>query len=81
VNLPFGALAMGLVVRGFAAYFLERATLIDGIVVAPTRIGALTIRGVELAPEHRLAGFVLLAILVSMAGIWLSSRLSVDAAG
>jgi putative membrane protein len=80
VNLPFGALAMGLVVRGFAAYFLERATLIDGIVVAPTRIGALTIRGVELAPEHRLGGFVLLAILVSMAGISLSSRLSVDAA-
>ncbi|APE95904.1 DUF373 family protein [Halodesulfurarchaeum formicicum] len=76
LNLPFGALAMGLVVRGFAAYFLERAAIIDGIVLEPTRIGAITIRGLTLSPEHRLAGFVLLGILVSLLGIGLTSRLT-----
>ncbi len=75
VNLPFGALAMGLVVRGFSAYFLERADLIEGIVIEPTSIGAITIRGVTLAPEHRLAAFVLFGIVVSLGGIWLASRL------
>jgi putative membrane protein len=78
LNLPFGALAMGLVVRGFSAYFLERADLIGGITVAPTRVGAITIRGVTLAPEHRLGVFVLLAIVVSLLGIWLASRLSTE---
>ncbi len=80
LNLPFGALAMGLVVRGFAAYFLERADLIGGIVVEPTSIGALTIRGLTLAPEHRLGAFVLLGILVSLGGIWVATRLSTDSA-
>ncbi|MGM0371477.1 MAG: DUF373 family protein [Halobacteriota archaeon] len=78
LNLPFGALAMGLVVRGFAAYFLERAAIIDGIVLEPTRLGAITIRGLTLSPEHRLAGFVLLGIFVSLLGIGLTSRLSHD---
>lgn len=78
LNLPFGALAMGLVVRGFAAYFLERANLIDGIVIEPTSIGAITIRGVTMAPEHRLGVFVLLGIVVSLLGIWLASRLSTE---
>ena len=78
LNLPFGALAMGLVVRGFAAYFLERAELIEGIAIEPTSIGAITIRGLTLAPEHRLGVFVLLGILVSLIGIWLASRLSTE---
>ncbi|MFB6085442.1 MAG: DUF373 family protein [Halodesulfurarchaeum sp.] len=78
LNLPFGALAMGLVVRGFSAYFLERANLIEGIVIEPTNIGAITIQGIALAPEHRLAGFVLLGILVSLIGIWVASRLSTE---
>ncbi|MFW5922719.1 MAG: DUF373 family protein [Halodesulfurarchaeum sp.] len=78
LNLPFGVLAMGLVVRGFSAYFLERADLIGGIVVEPTNIGAITIRGITLAPEHRLGGFVLLGIVVSLIGIWLASRLSTE---
>ncbi|MFB6110655.1 MAG: DUF373 family protein, partial [Halodesulfurarchaeum sp.] len=80
LNLPFGALAMGLVVRGFSAYFLERAKLIESISLGPARIGAITIRGLTLAPEHRLAGFVVLGILVSLLGIWISSRLSTDGA-
>jgi putative membrane protein len=78
LNLPFGALAMGLVVRGFAAYFLERANLINGIVIEPTSIGAITVRGVTMAPEHRLGVFVLLGIVVSLLGIWLASRLSTE---
>lgn len=76
LNLPFGALAMGLVVRGFSAYFLERATFIDAIVIEPTSLGALTIRGLTLAPEHRLGVFVLLGIVVSLVGIWVASKVS-----
>ena len=79
LNLPFGALAMGLVARGFAGYFLERAELIGGIAVDPTRLGALQLRGVTLAPEHRLGVFVLLGVLVSLVGIWVASRWSTDA--
>jgi len=76
LNLPFGALAMGLVVRGFSAYFLERATFIDAIVIEPTSLGALTIRGLTLAPEHRLGVFVLMGIVVSLVGIWVASKVS-----
>ncbi|MFW5965233.1 MAG: DUF373 family protein, partial [Halodesulfurarchaeum sp.] len=74
LNLPFGALAIGLIVRGFAGYFLERAALIESIAISPTRLGAITIRGLTLPAEHRLAVFVLVALLVSVVGIWLSSR-------
>lgn len=78
LNLPFGAIAMGLVIRGFSAYFLERATLIESLGLRATSVGAITIEGFTLTPEERLAGFVVLGVLVSLAGIRISSYLSTE---
>jgi len=78
LNLPFGAIAMGLVIRGFSAYLLERAALIPAIAVSTTRLGAITVRGFSLTPEERLAGFVVLGVLVSLAGIRISTYLSTE---
>ena len=78
LNLPFGAIAMGLVIRGFSAYFLERANLIDSIGFATSRLGAITIRGFTMTPEERLAVFVVLGVLVSLAGIRISTYLSTE---
>ena len=78
LNLPFGAIAMGLVIRGFSAYLLERANLISPIEVASTSLGAISISGFTLTPEERLAGFVVLGVLVSLAGIRISTYLSTE---
>lgn len=78
LNLPFGAIAMGLVIRGFSAYLLERADLIPSIAVSTTKFGALTVQGFALTPEERLAGFVVLGVLVSLAGIRISTYLSTE---
>ncbi|WP_435097790.1 DUF373 family protein [Halarchaeum sp. P4] len=72
LNLPFGVVAVGLVVRGFTAYFVERADAI-----APFRTPPLPLAGtVVLTPEERLATFVLLGVLVSLVGIRVSSHLA-----
>jgi putative membrane protein len=76
LNLPFGVLAVGLVIRGFSGYFIERAGFIEGPVVPTTQIGAATIHGFSLTPEEHLAVFVVLGVLVSLAGIRISSYLS-----
>ncbi|MFB6095233.1 MAG: DUF373 family protein [Halodesulfurarchaeum sp.] len=78
LNLPFGAIAMGLVIRGFSAYFLERGTLISSLGTNGVRVGAISIRGFALTPEERLALFVVLGVLVSLAGIRISSYLSTE---
>ncbi|MFW6003391.1 MAG: DUF373 family protein [Halanaeroarchaeum sp.] len=76
LNLPFGVLAVGLVVRGFSGYFIERAGYVDGMSVPPIRLGAATVRGFTLTPEEQLAVFVMLGIFVSLAGIRVSSYLA-----
>nr|WP_283102368.1 DUF373 family protein [Haloplanus sp. XH21] len=59
LNLPFGVVALGLVVRGFAGYFLER----EGVLTH------LQLFGVPIPPTERLALFVVSAIVVSLAGV------------
>ncbi|MFB6093539.1 MAG: DUF373 family protein [Halanaeroarchaeum sp.] len=76
LNLPFGVVAVGLVIRGFSVYFVERAGYVAGLSVPTTRVGAATILGFTLTPEQHLAGFVVLGVLVSLAGIRVSSYLS-----
>lgn len=76
LNLPFGVVAMGLVIRGFSGYFVERAELIGGFAVPSMKIGAATISGFTLSPEEHLGVFVLLGVFVSLAGIRVSSYLS-----
>jgi putative membrane protein len=76
LNLPFGVLAVGLVVRGFSAYFVERATLVESVAVPAMQVGALTVRGFTLTPEERLAVFVLLGVFVSLVGIRVATHFS-----
>ncbi|MFB6281437.1 MAG: DUF373 family protein [Haloferacaceae archaeon] len=66
LNLPFGVVALGLVVRGFAGYFLEREGVLDHLAVA----------GVTVLPVHRLAAFVVAGIVVSAVGVRFSTAVS-----
>lgn len=78
LNLPFGVVAVGLVVRGFSAYFLERAvsSVIDPLVIPAIDVGILAVKSYQLSPEERLAVFVLGAVALSLVGIRVSSYLS-----
>jgi putative membrane protein len=78
LNLPFGIVAVGLVVRGFAAYFLERASAIGSLVIPSLRAGAISVRGFSLTPGTRLAAFVIVGVLVSLLGVRLAARADSD---
>ena len=69
LNLPFGVLAVGVVIRGFAGYFLQRGGGLEPIVVPALSMGPLTVDPFSLAPGQRLAVFVLVGILVSVTGV------------
>jgi putative membrane protein len=66
LNLPFGVVALGLVVRGFAGYFLER----QGV------RANLRLAGVTVTPTQRLALFVVSAIVVSLVGVRVAARVA-----
>jgi len=76
LNLPFGVLAVGLVVRGFSAYFMELAGELGSVVVPAAEIGALAVEGFAVSPEERLAAFVVAGVLVSVVGIRVATRFS-----
>jgi putative membrane protein len=67
--LPFLLAAVGLVVRGFAAYFLERAGTIEPVTVAPVAFGPVSVRGFAVGSDARLAAFVVAGVLVSLLGV------------
>jgi len=73
LNLPFGVVAIGLVVRGFAGFFLENAQLIGPLRVPSLDAGAVVLRAFALSPGSRLAVFVAAGILVSLLGVGVSS--------
>jgi len=68
LNLPFGVVALGLVVRGFAGYFLERENVLPH----------LRAFGVTVQPTERLALFVVSAIVVSLVGVRVAAKVSHD---
>jgi putative membrane protein len=76
LTLPFVAVAMGLVVRGFAAYFLESAGLVGPARMPTVSLSVVTVEGFPLSPEERLALFVVAAVVVSLVGVRVASRLS-----
>lgn len=78
LNLPFGVVAVGLVVRGFAAYFLERAGAVGALSIPSLRLGAVSVRGFSLAPGTRLAAFVIGGVLVSLVGVQIAARADTD---
>jgi len=70
LNLPFGAVAVGLVVRGFSAYFLELADVFAPFRVRAFDVGPIAFQGATLEPPGtRLALFILAGVLVSLAGV------------
>jgi putative membrane protein len=76
MNLPFGVVAVGLVVRGFTGYFLERAQVLSEFSVSPIAVGPVFIEGFTLSIWGRLAVYVAAGILVSFAGVAFTSRMS-----
>lgn len=66
LNLPFGVVALGLVVRGFAGWFLERE--------AGRR--PLDLFGIPLAPTERLALFIVGAIVLALVGVRVAAAVS-----
>ncbi|EFW90740.1 putative membrane protein [Haladaptatus paucihalophilus DX253] len=76
LNLPFGVLAVGLVVRGFSAYFLQRAGKIAPVVVPKIVVGQTTIQRFTFDPGMRLAVYVVLGVLVSLVGVRVASYVS-----
>ncbi|MDZ7746977.1 MAG: DUF373 family protein [Halobacteriales archaeon] len=69
LNLPFGVVAVGLVVRGFAGYFLERGDVLGPAQVPALSFGPISLASFELATIERLALFVVASLAVSVCGI------------
>jgi putative membrane protein len=76
MNLPFGVVAIGFVVRGFSAFFLENAGVIGPLVLPTTTVGPLSFDGYELSAGPRLAAFVVLGILISLLGVRFASYMN-----
>jgi len=76
LNLPFGVVATGVVIRGFSAYFLQRSHAIPAFVFPEVRIGTLEVAAFPLTAEERLAVFVVAGVLVSLVGVRIASYFS-----
>jgi putative membrane protein len=76
LNLPFGVIATGIVVRGFSAYFLQRADAVAPIIFPELQVGALALAAFPLTPEERLALFVVAGVLVSLVGVRIAAYVS-----
>jgi putative membrane protein len=76
LNLPFGVVAIGLVVRGFSGYFLERAGVFGSLTVPQLAFGPVSVEGFTLSIWLRLALYVAGGILVSFVGVAFASRMS-----
>jgi len=76
MNLPFGVVAIGLVVRGFTGYFLERAGIFTSLTVPAVTVGPVSVEGFTLTIWSRLAVYVAAGILVSFLGVAFTSRMN-----
>lgn len=76
MNLPFGVVAIGLVIRGFTGYFLERAGVLEAFVVPAFAIGPVAVEGFVVSIWGRLAAYVAAGVLVSLIGVLFTSRIS-----
>ena len=77
LNLPFGAVAVGMVVRGFSAYFLELADVFEPFSVRPVEAGPVAFEGVTLEPPSaRLAIFIVVGVFVSLVGVRFATYVS-----
>ena len=75
LNLPFVVVAVGLVIRGFGAYFLERAGVISPLRMPATGLGVVSVRGFVVGGDARLVAFVIAGVLVSLLGVAVAARM------
>ena len=78
MNLPFGVVAVGLVVRGFTGYFLERAGELEAFVVPALEFGAVSVDGFAVSIWGRLAAYVAAGVFISLVGVAFTSRMGED---
>jgi putative membrane protein len=76
LNLPFGVLAVGLVVRGFAGYFLEQAGAVDPLRFPAVSLGPVSVDAVPFSVWTRLAIFVFAGICISLFGVRFASYIN-----
>ncbi len=76
LSLPFIVVSVGLVIRGFSAYFLEQQRVIEPFVVPAYEFGALSNESFAVTAGERLALFVVTAIVISLGGARLASYFS-----
>jgi putative membrane protein len=81
LNLPFGVFAVGLVVRGFSAYFLQREGFVPPMVVPHAELGSLSVANIVLHPGTRMALYVVAGVVVSLLGVRISSYFSGSSLG
>jgi putative membrane protein len=75
LNLPFVVVAVAFVVRGFAAYFLERADVIEPLTVPPMALGIVSVQEFAVTSDIRLVAFVVAGICISLLGVGVAARL------
>ncbi|GAB7018253.1 DUF373 family protein [Halostagnicola bangensis] len=76
LNLPFIVIAIGLVVRGFSAYFLETQGEIGPLTVPDLYLGWRSVESFQITAGERLAIFVVAGFLVSLIGVRIASSFS-----
>jgi putative membrane protein len=76
INLPFVAVAVGLAIRGFAAYVIQRSNVSDPFVVPAMHYGPIEVEQFSLTPGTLLAVFILGSILVSLVGVRVAAYVS-----
>jgi putative membrane protein len=76
VNLPFVAIAVGLAIRGFSVYLLERSGVFDPPTIPATELGPITFDGLTLTTGTHLALFILASILISLVGVRVAAYVS-----
>ena len=74
LNLPFIAVSVGLVIRGFTAYFLEQQGVIDSFAVPAINVGALSVDSFQITAGERLAGFVVTAFVLTLLGVRIATH-------
>ena len=75
LNLPFVVIAVAFVVRGFAAYFLERAGVIEPLTVPPMALGIVSVQEFAITSDIRLVAFIVAGVCISLLGVGVAARL------
>ena len=75
LNLPFVVVAVAFVVRGFAAYFLERADVIEPLTVPPMALGIVSVQEFAITSDIRLVAFIVAGVCISLLGVSVAARL------